>query len=1034
MSTRSWRGTRWPAVALAWLLTTLAASASAQTPFVPYYGKNQIRYDTFDWHIYETDHFEIFYYPDFEEHLERVASYAESAYQHVSSELKHDLATRIPLVLFMTHSEFEQQNIIPGAAPEGVAAFAEPLRDRMVLPIDAPPDQLYSLIVHELTHIFEFDIIPRGLIRGGIPLWIDEGLADYMAAEWSPLDLMTVRDAAVADILPQMSELEGYGDFNNPRLIYNLGHAAFEFIEERWGKEGIRQFLFSLRKSAIGGGTDAYQEALRIDAEEFDQEFDKYLKDRFRPYRDKERPADYGRNLAPDPQETRFTSVLSIEPSPTGELLAAAAVNRRERKLDLVLVSADTGEVVRNLTPGFDTGRGYEYIALPSARFNTVPWMSWAPNGDRLAYFVRTEKVRSLLLQNVVTRDVEERFEIVDIDAPESPDFSPDGRHVAFSGLQNAVGDIFVLDTSSGDITNLTQDEFADYAPTYSPDGQSIYYIARISGNDKIFRIDLETRAKTQLTFGTHDDAAPQFLDHRTLVFSSTAVDPTLPVEPEVARNGDIYNVWTLDVETGELKQFTDVLTSNVSTVVLGREDARAVGFVTYFKGEYGVHTITPEEPVLVTASEEFGEPGPISDFQAPLTHTLIASNRREKKPFEKMFLEGRPPVSVGVTSGGDLFGGTAITFSDVLGDQQFNLIAASVAQYRTLGLSYVNLSKRLQWAAQGYSSTEFFYGVEPGVLYDPGLIFLEREDAIATRTSRGGTLFAIYPLNRYRRIELFGGVVHYREEYNDPFLEQLAREFQQERFGSEIFRNGIAMPLGLSFVQETTVFREFGPLSGSTMRLGYQVAPKIGESLSRQTFDGDARYYQRLGGSGVLALRLRGFKSWGEAPDYFFFGGNSEMRGYGYLQFVGNEGFFANAELRFPLIEAMLTPIGVLGGVRGVFFANLGGSSFNTLSFTPWTSSTETVRPIVGAELDTTGTVQPILGDPVDVSGFRLIDSRASYGFGLQSFLLGFPIHFDWSWRTLFNTQWEDVAFSLQGGSKEFRRPRFQIWIGYDY
>ncbi len=35
----------------------------------------------------------------------------------------------------------------------------------------------------------------------------------------------------------------------------------------------------------------------------------------------------------------------------------------------------------------------------------------------------------------------------------------------------------------------------------------------------------------------------------------------------------------------------------------------------------------------------------------------------------------------------------------------------------------------------------------------------------------------------------------------------------------------------------------------------------------------------------------------------------------------------FANAELRFPLIEAALTPIGVIGGVRGVFFAGIGGA-----------------------------------------------------------------------------------------------------------
>jgi hypothetical protein len=39
-------------------------------------------------------------------------------------------------------------------------------------------------------------------------------------------------------------------------------------------------------------------------------------------------------------------------------------------------------------------------------------------------------------------------------------------------------------------------------------------------------------------------------------------------------------------------------------------------------------------------------------------------------------------------------------------------------------------------------------------------------------------------------------------------------------------------------------------------------------------------------------------------------------MRGYDYLSFVGSRAAFFNAELRFPFIEAMLTPIGVLGGI----------------------------------------------------------------------------------------------------------------------
>ena len=74
-------------------------------------------------------------------------------------------------------------------------------------------------------------------------------------------------------------------------------------------------------------------------------------------------------------------------------------------------------------------------------------------------------------------------------------------------------------------------------------------------------------------------------------------------------------------------------------------------------------------------------------------------------------------------------------------------------------------------------------------------------------------------------------------------------------------------------------------------------------------------------------------------------------------------------------------------------------------------------VTPIVNYSQDFfTGAITPVYGPPADRrSGFRLVDSRASYGLGLETFALGFPIHFDWSWRTLFNKDWEDYIYSYQ-------------------
>ena len=131
----------------------------------------------------------------------------------------------------------------------------------------------------------------------------------------------------------------------------------------------------------------------------------------------------------------------------------------------------------------------------------------------------------------------------------------------------------------------------------------------------------------------------------------------------------------------------------------------------------------------------------------------------------------------------------------------------------------------------------------------------------------------------------------------------------------------------------------------------------------------------------------------------------------------------------------AVLEPEGDIGGIRGVLFANMGGGHFEGQPFKWWSSSADTYTPVIGFTSSIFGGPQtPVFGPPVPVDGFRLVDARASYGIGLETFALGFPVHFDWAWRTLFNKEWEDLLFFTQGGSTAFRKARFAMWIGYDF
>ena len=95
------------------------------------------------------------------------------------------------------------------------------------------------------------------------------------------------------------------------------------------------------------------------------------------------------------------------------------------------------------------------------------------------------------MIQDVVTKKIVQRIDLPTVNEPESPCFSPDGKSIVFSALQNAKSDIFMVTVATGQVTNLTQDQFYNYGPVFSPDGQSVVYLARVSGNEKLFRFDL---------------------------------------------------------------------------------------------------------------------------------------------------------------------------------------------------------------------------------------------------------------------------------------------------------------------------------------------------------------------------------------------------------------------------------------------------------------------------------------------------------------------------------------------------------------
>ena len=928
------------------LLLVAVLLVSTALPAWSQFGTNKISYESFDWRVYKAPHFDVHYYPALEPFLEEVVSYAESAYLKISKDLDHELRFRVPLIVYKTHGEFLQTNVTLSAVPQGVAAFAEPVQYRMVLPIDQPPDKLYQLIAHELTHIFEFSMFFEGYLgralRANVPLWIMEGLASYLGEDEDNLDRMAIRDGVVNNILPPVQDLTQL-----TFLTYRYGHAIFDYVEQEHGIEGLRSFLFEFKKVLLTGNLErAIKESFGYDIDEFNRRFNRYLRKKYYPVLlEKKSPDDYGTEIRPGKSgPVLFSPTLS----PSGELIASLAVPKME--YDLVVFPAEGESKVKNLTKGWTN----KYREISSVIFEGKRDLSWSPTADQIAVFARRENRWPLLIFNALNGKLLRDIDIGDIFEAASPTFSPDGRRIAFEGNENGVVDIFEIDLDGGDLRNLTQDDFFDANPWYAADGQTLLYNRRIGPHWKIFSVDLsDPGKKSQLTYGPHADIQPSYSrDGKTVFFSS-----------DRGEHG-VFNIHSLDLTTGDIRQYTDVVGGCFTPVEMAeRGDESFLVFSSFFGGTFRLYRMPLRSPELkIEAAERLTQVAEAAPFEPDLQLTVDES---QKVPYKVRWDIEAPSVSVGVTDDGTFLTNVGIQFTDLLGDHRIFVSGASVSDFAQYSVGYANLKHRYNWGGSVFDFRDFFVDQSTGER-------LEREYRVT-----GASAFVEYPFNRHYRVR---GTVGFQDQTQNQFLGS------NPVTGAPVFRSiddQLAFA-SFSLVGDTTRYQRFGPFQGKRFNIGVT----YGAQLSGD-FDGDLleyrldlRTYKQLTRRSVLAWRLGTIYNDGDRENIYGFGGLNFLRGWDYREFFGSRIVWSNLEFRFPLVDELRFPVLALSQIRGLFFVDAGAAwLFDDLFYDPELLA---IR------------VEPF--DFWDSENNRLQDLRVSYGVGFQFFFLG-GLQFNWIW-----------------------------------
>src|SRR4030095_3332185 len=138
---------------------------------------------------------------------------------------------------------------------------------------------------------------------------------------------------------------------------------------------------------------------------------------------------------------------VSVRPFPSGDF--GAAISTLGRDANVVIFSPRDRKLYRNLTTGFKTD--YEEIVAQWLTTGPVGGVDLAvsPDGNTLAFFVKRERGREVLLLNAWEGKLDAMIPMPGLDQQLNPAFSPDGKELAFMAVKAGDADIYTYSLES---------------------------------------------------------------------------------------------------------------------------------------------------------------------------------------------------------------------------------------------------------------------------------------------------------------------------------------------------------------------------------------------------------------------------------------------------------------------------------------------------------------------------------------------------------------------------------------------------------
>jgi hypothetical protein len=871
----------------------------------------------------------LFFYEREREVAQRASATVMQSFRYLEDEFQFVPPQTVPLILYSSYHEFLETNLFP--LQEGTLGVTSPSNLTMTLPYFGD-DRLFERVhTHEMAHQFTIQklrVVTKKQDRYGesidtLPLWFIEGLAEFYALRGiDPEAEMLIRDL-VAN--PDVSRDFGLHDFFDEYpysvlWIYKGGNVRCAFLEDVYGKGTIQHILEASPRLLRGkdevrlkGFKGLVKYVTGDSAETVSEKFEQWIKRRAYQSYLRSEPDTAASVLEHFDQE-----VESLRASPDGKLLLMRGFDPETGVSQLMLLDWRAPQhaltVAKDGVPGLESlhplsGRNFDLngnsivLVGESGGRDVIFWQTYThhatqvgfPEMQMYEFDRRPNPLDPRLSRGLEAWDVKislgnrRSFPLANVGliAAFSPSLSPDGKRIAFIGLnEKGTRDVYVL-TPGGpagfSLVQVTHDEYAERELSWGPNGIVYTSDATAHGKYNLFQVSPEgTSPPQRLTTENRDEFDLQVLPDGRVVFVAYG-----------EAHANVYQV------AGDALIQRSAVSTGMFMPSTGHDDGL---WVLLHKGGR-------RHPAFLSQAKLLSEPVALETATGPPPQPLAQVELNRDVPYRYTSpsqWELNPIYALAGGGTGGIYAQGSASATDRLRNHALFISFSIYGNFNFFNaqLLYFDQGQRVIWGGGPFSTVRFKYDL---TYQDLGFAFTSYERFY-------GVLGVIrYPFSRftYFQTDLALGA---STAFLDPALAQTLLDPEvngvgdlltpwEARYGGTYFQTELDATFGYDSLRYAYGFT---PIAGSSLvfTAGVTVQPFRPAASDRLRIDA-AHYFHLIGAAAFLVRGAIGASYGGVLERDWYLSSFDTLRGvpYGNYPFLlGRYFYYGNAEFIIPL------------------------------------------------------------------------------------------------------------------------------------